>query len=285
MAARLRHNLFYAPSRLKLQFGLSLILHGVLIFGGSLWVPRAQIMSIPDVSVPVEVISLDQFTQLNKSPEVISEPEVSAEVIEKPEVVPESEAVFESASIPQPQSIPQPPSIPTPEKTVVPEIIDSAPPAPIPPLVRDEKPTLDIDQLRAILNKIPDAPEQTVRLASKDILSSTALSHRLTLSEVDNFRIQIRRCWNVPAGVPRAEQLVVVVRVQLGLDGRVTGGPRVVNRAGLGNRYFRIAAERVLRAIRQCQPYEMPSKKYELWRDLEVEFNPSDMFSAIDTRG
>lgn len=41
---------------------------------------------------------------------------------------------------------------------------------------------------------------------------------------------------------------------------------------------FRIAAESAMRAIRRCQPYHLPLSKYEVWRDVEVTFDPRDMF-------
>ena len=31
-------------------------------------------------------------------------------------------------------------------------------------------------------------------------------------------------------------------------------------------------------AIRRCQPYKLPIAKYDVWKDVEVTFDPRDMF-------
>jgi colicin import membrane protein len=41
-----------------------------------------------------------------------------------------------------------------------------------------------------------------------------------------------------------------------------------------------VAAESALRAVRRCQPYTMPAAKYDIWRDVEVTFDPRDMFGG-----
>ena len=35
-----------------------------------------------------------------------------------------------------------------------------------------------------------------------------------------------------------------------------------------------------VRAVYQCQPYALPSEKYALWRDMILNFDPSDMYRA-----
>ena len=85
---------------------------------------------------------------------------------------------------------------------------------------------------------------------------------RLTLNEIDAFRTQMRRCWNPPSGARNAEDLIVQ-GVSLAPNGMISAGPKVMNRTQLGDR-FRAAAESVLRAIRRCQPFEMPPKNMPL---------------------
>ena len=87
----------------------------------------------------------------------------------------------------------------------------------------------------------------------------------------------MQRCWSVPAGARHAEALVVRVRLSLTREGTIDKGPFVVNRARLGDRYFKAAAESVLRALQRCQPFKMPQDKYEVWRELELNFDPSAM--------
>jgi colicin import membrane protein len=39
-----------------------------------------------------------------------------------------------------------------------------------------------------------------------------------------------------------------------------------------------VAAESARRAILRCQPYRLPIAKYDVWKDVEVNFDPRDMF-------
>ena len=42
-----------------------------------------------------------------------------------------------------------------------------------------------------------------------------------------------------------------------------------------------MAAESALRAIRSCAPYNfMPAAKYEAWKEVEVNFDPREMFGG-----
>ena len=98
----------------------------------------------------------------------------------------------------------------------------------------------------------------------------------LTQTEIDALRAQIQACWNPPAGALDAKELIVRVRLQLRRDGSLSADPTLMNRGS--HRIFRIAAESAMRAIRRCQPYHLPLSKYEVWRDVEVTFDPRDMF-------
>ena len=102
----------------------------------------------------------------------------------------------------------------------------------------------------------------------------------MTLSEIDSFRVQMKKCWSFPAGARAGDDLAVIVRVSLMPNGMVSDGPVVVNRNQLTDPFFRAAAESVLRAIRRCQPYQMPAEKYERWRDLELNFDPKFMLGG-----
>lgn len=104
----------------------------------------------------------------------------------------------------------------------------------------------------------------------------TGRAATLTQTEIDALRAQIQACWNPPAGALEAKELVVVVRLQLREDGSLSANPTLMNRGS--HPIFRIAAESAMRAIRRCQPYKLPLSKYQVWRDVEVTFDPRDMF-------
>jgi len=99
---------------------------------------------------------------------------------------------------------------------------------------------------------------------------------KLSQTELDALRAQILKCWNVPAGVVEADKLIVVVQILLKQDGNLSAEPALLNRSS--HPLFRIAAESAMRAIRRCQPYQLPIEKYQAWRDVEVTFDPRDMY-------
>jgi colicin import membrane protein len=41
---------------------------------------------------------------------------------------------------------------------------------------------------------------------------------------------------------------------------------------------FQIAVESARGAVLKCQPYRLPAAKYEAWSDVEVKFDPKEMF-------
>ncbi len=101
----------------------------------------------------------------------------------------------------------------------------------------------------------------------------------LTPGEKDALRLSIQRCWSVPAGLQGAEDLRVVLAVELGVDGRIVGQPRLIEPANSDRREVRVAFEAARRALLRCQGggYDLPREKYEQWKNLEVGFNPEGM--------
>ncbi len=98
----------------------------------------------------------------------------------------------------------------------------------------------------------------------------------LTGAERDSLKLAVESCWNVPAGLPNAETLVVTVAFELSVDGSVVGDTRNVVPATLEGPYVQ-AYEAARRAILRCQPYSMPPEKYDSWRRVEIEFDPQNM--------
>ena len=45
-------------------------------------------------------------------------------------------------------------------------------------------------------------------------------------------------------------------------------------------KYFRTLAESALRAVRLCQPLKVPPTGYDKWKDLQLNFNPSEMLEG-----
>ena len=99
----------------------------------------------------------------------------------------------------------------------------------------------------------------------------------LTGSEKNALVLAVQQCWNVPVGVQNASDLVVVLAVELTLDGKLVGNPKLIDPPGTPQGVVRQAYEAGRRALLRCAPYAMPREKYEQWRHLEVVFNPQKM--------
>jgi len=98
----------------------------------------------------------------------------------------------------------------------------------------------------------------------------------LTLSEKDALRSQMQRCWNPPIGLAGADTLVVAVQIRLAPDGSVLTIDELDPRRG--SPLDAAAADAARRAVLQCQPYRLPVSKYEAWKDVQVTFDPRDLF-------
>ncbi|NWG45872.1 MAG: cell envelope integrity protein TolA, partial [Alphaproteobacteria bacterium] len=195
----------------------------------------------------------------------------------EPEPAPEPEA---EAEAPEPEPEMKIAAAPRPKPT---------PPKPTPPA--KEKPEEDFfARTAALLDKMPkeEAAEPTEAQEARprapdDIRIRTAAgrANSMSLSEIDSLRQQIERCWSFPAGAAYAEELIVTLRLALNPDGSLIGRPEIVDtlKYGLGDTFYRVAADSAVRAVLRCQPFTLPPEKYENWRSVEVEFDPRNLLS------
>ena len=87
-------------------------------------------------------------------------------------------------------------------------------------------------------------------------------------------------CWRLEPGAREAEDLVVSIRVALNPDGSVRNVEIVDQGRLLVDGYFRSAAENARRAIYRCSPFELPLNKFDIWREMTLNFNPRQMFGG-----
>jgi len=142
------------------------------------------------------------------------------------------------------------------------------------------QPKFDASRIAALLDKRdPQRHSATGATLSNtpSLGTPTGRSASLTQSEIDALRARIQQCWNPPAGLADARDLVVVVRIRFNQDGSLSADPTLSNSGS--HPTFQVAAESALRAVRRCAPYSfMPVAKYDVWKDVEVTFDPRDMF-------
>jgi colicin import membrane protein len=182
----------------------------------------------------------------------------------EPKIDPIAEALKKDTTKPE-KKTEQKAEVPTPPKK-------AEPPKP--------QPKFDASRIAALLDKRD--PQR--HSATGDTLSAkpsmglpTGRAASLTQSEIDALRARIQQCWNPPAGLADARDLVVVVRIRFNQDGSLSADPTLSNSGS--HPTFQVAAESALRAVRRCAPYSfMPIAKYDVWKDVEVTFDPRDMF-------
>jgi hypothetical protein len=149
-----------------------------------------------------------------------------------------------------------------------------------------KKRDFNADRIAALLNKIPDQTQATPEAADtppeakKEAHGQTTGTEKtMSVNEIDALRAKIAQCWSPPPGGLGAEHIVVRLRMQLNEDGSLVGYPSVENSGGSG--FFQAAADSAVRAVYQCQPYSsLPADKYAVWRDMILNFDPSQMYGS-----
>lgn len=104
----------------------------------------------------------------------------------------------------------------------------------------------------------------------------------LSLSEEDALKAQIFGCWSIPLGLPYNEDLMVRIKLELEPDGSVAKS-EILDHARMnkpGQNFYKVLAESALRAVKLCQPLKVPSTGYERWKELQLNFDASEMLEG-----
>ena len=148
---------------------------------------------------------------------------------------------------------------------------------------KKKKEKFDVAKLEAFLNKVDEskAPKQASASDSQPVQGEANLQgtdDQLSATIIEALVQKIRECWTVPPGAREAE---IVVKVHFGLntDGSVIGVPVVMN--ANADPLFDATARSAVAAVLECQAYSfLPREKYDLWKDLIINFNPNMMFDS-----
>ncbi|MEC7395857.1 MAG: hypothetical protein VX639_01720, partial [Pseudomonadota bacterium] len=140
-----------------------------------------------------------------------------------------------------------------------------------PPKPKPEKKSFD-QKMAALMKRQASTSREAKR---------APLGEKLSISEIDAIKRQVERCWLVPAaiGAKDVENMVVEIKMKLNPDGRLRES-RIVDRFRLEtNATYKAVAESALRAVRnpRCSKFNLPLAKYEIWKDIELRFNPGEM--------
>ena len=214
----------------------------------------------------------------DKAPE--KKPAEKAE--QKPESKPEKKPADKAEQKPEPKPEQKPDAIADVlKKETKPEPKKEAKPQPKKPDPKPQ-PKFDANRIAALLDK---RDPQRVAAAGDTINrtlafgTSTGDAPKVSQSELDALRARLRECWNPPAGASNAEKLKVPILIRFNPDGTLASAPQP-ERPG-GDSFMQAMTDSAVRATIRCQPYKMLSPaKYEVWKEIVVDFSLEGMFGG-----
>jgi outer membrane biosynthesis protein TonB len=191
--------------------------------------------------------------------EVESAPALEAELEPEPEPLPEPEPE------PEPELEPEP----EPEEEVV------APKKPEPPKPR-ARPNIKIT--------MADKPKKQEEPEPEDALTSILRNVEKLKPQTQPRQAQVaNRVQTAPRQVSRIEQneMVRAIQSQMSRCWRIEPGARdAAMQRFKRDAFFRSAAENARRAVFGCAPFRLPPRKFDVWRDMTLVFDPRRMFGG-----
>jgi len=148
----------------------------------------------------------------------------------------------------------------------------------------EKKELFDPNNIAALIDKSKVESAETTKKLDKitQDQDKNADFRGLSLSEEDALKAQIFGCWSIPLGLPFNENLLVRIKLQLKPDGSIIKSEILdharMNRPGQG--FYKVLAESALRAIKLCQPLRVPTKGYERWKELQLNFDAREMLEG-----
>ena len=287
---------------------ISITLHLAILLWVLVVFPAGKALDAPKIEdVPIDIVSPSEFTKIKAGmvdakddlplaakPEALKPKAVTEKEAPKPPkaeaVVPPPPVKAETPPEPKPEKVEKPREAEA-KKEPLPKKAEAKPekpkdkPKPKPAPQAETKRDLNADRLAALLNKIPDAakepraidpPRNTPRKPVKGQSSGTQMT--MAVNEIDALRARIAQCWSPPSGGLGADAIIIKLRLQLNEDGSLIGYPTIANSGG--SPFFQAAADSAVRAVFQCQPYELPAEKYAVWRDMILNFDPRQMYGS-----
>ena len=264
-------------------FFYSIIFHAVIVTLTIISLPFMirQPIDLPPI-VSVELIQISDKTNIPFAPK-------ARKVIEK--VKKEEKRVVSEQAPPAAKAKEKPDRIPLPdEKKEQKKLVKKKQnPEEIKPQIRqssefEKKEIIDTNQIAALIDKAKE--EKAIKDKSSNKLTQSNVKNSfatgLSLSEEDALRAQIFGCWSVPLGLPYDKNLLVRIKLKLKKDGTILKSEILdherMNRPN--QKFYKILAESALRAIRICQPLKVPPSGYEKWKDIQLNFDPTEMLKG-----
>jgi outer membrane biosynthesis protein TonB len=289
----------------------SVVLHVLVIGWGLVSFSSKAFESMPEESLPVDIISADQLAKVTagmktgkkENPKPLVEKVAEAKpvddavgkITEKAPVVtdtspppqpkPEEKPVEKKPDPPKPVVENKPKEEPKPiEKKPDPPKVDpiaealkkeekKPPPKPQaqaatpPPPVKPKERTFDQTKIAALLDK-RDPSRQAITGETLNSNAALGLAHG---KAADNsatwgamFQSQVERCWKKPYGGIESQNPEAAFEIKLKRDGTLEASP--IPEGTPTTPYLRVYQESALRAIIECQPYNLPAAYFDEWK-------------------
>jgi colicin import membrane protein len=280
--------------KLNKTLAASIVLH-VLVFGWALIsFPTRALPVLEEETVAVDVISADQLSHVmagtktgdKKNPKPVVEKVADAKPVDDAvgKITEKAPVVTDTSPPPQPKPVEKPvEKKPDPPKPVAeakpkeePKPVEKKPDTidPIAEALKKEekKPppkerTFDLTKIAALLDK-RDPSRQAV---TGDTINSNAALGTSKGSAADNsatwgamFQRQVERCWKKPFGGIESQNQEAAFTIRLKRDGTLEAAP--IPEGTPATPYLRVYSESALRAIIECQPYNLPAAYFDEWK-------------------
>jgi colicin import membrane protein len=287
---------------MKTGLTISALAHAALLLWGLISFSARPLEARPTDSLPVDIISTAEFTELTKGAKnapLADQPKPLVEKVDEPRPADDAaQKITEKREIKTASAEPPPPpelrpAEAKPEKKSKPDPIaetlkkeeakkKAEERAKAKQQQQKQQPKFDPMQIAALLDK-RDAQRHAATgeaLAPAPSLGTrSGAGPKLSQSELEAMRARLMQLWNPPAGVQNPEELVVRIRIHLSRDGRLAGPPIVLT-SGRGT-LFQTARDNAIRALFRGQPFNMLSPStYETWKEIEITFDPRDMYNG-----
>jgi colicin import membrane protein len=267
-------------------------LHAAVLLWALVSFTSKPLEATPVDSLPVDLVSDKDFSEMTKGEKTAPKAEIPKPLVEKidtpkpvenptPKVTEKKEIAPTVAKTPPPQPETKPDPIAEKlKKQDQPKEVAKEEPLPPKKPPQKQQPKFDADKIAALLDQ--RAPQRNAATgatlnSAPTLGAATGNAAKLSQSEIDALRARLMSLWNPPVGIQNPEEFVIRIRIQLGKNGKLTAPPVVLS-SGTGVLY-NSARDSAVRAVFQGQPFDMlKPDHYETWKDIEVTFDPRDMF-------
>jgi outer membrane biosynthesis protein TonB len=223
---------------------------------------------VTDTSPPPQPKPVEKPVEKKPDP-----PKPVAEV-KKEEPKPKEEPKKEEAKKEEPKPVEKKPDTPDPIAEALKKEEKKPPPKPqvqaATPPPQPQKPkerTFDQTKIAALLDK----REPSHQAVTGETLNSNAALGTSKGKAADNsatwgamFQRQVERCWKKPFGGIESQNPEAAFSIRLKRDGNLEGMP--VPEGTPATPYLRVYQESALRAIVDCQPYNLPAAYFDEWK-------------------